>query len=469
MYDCPPDGDICIEDFERFALDRLIVLRKIEEDRSARRREEEVQERALKLFKQQIKGLTEEEAQRRDVQSHFILRLAYCRTEELRRWFLTQECDLFTMRLRNLPARQQVQFLEANNMPYEMINDAEFHSIKAQLAATYLSQYNKREEAEAVRSGRRKTFFKVPFEQVPDLLYHRRVYIQQGFAYVPCEHLSSLVVGHFRARLSKELTLLARKWEDVSSMEADRLTPMLEGLQSRYLGPEVGESVGEGATIQQLPSLAYKSFPLCMQHLFERLRQDSHLRHQGRMQLSLFLKGIGLSLSDALQFWQTQFAPKIPLEKFQKEYAYNIRYNYGKEGKRQELSPYSCIKLVSMTPQVGEHHGCPYKTFSEPQLRAALSRLNVAPRSITEAVNKAKAGHYQLACGAAWEGKHGCPCDAGVQHPNQYYRESRATIERQQSSAGPSTPATPAARPQGGQLRGGPATAPAKLGTSWRS
>lgn len=38
----------------------------------------------------------------------------------------------------------------------------------------------------------------VPFEQVPDLVGGRKVYLQAGFAYVSKDQMSSLVVQPFR-------------------------------------------------------------------------------------------------------------------------------------------------------------------------------------------------------------------------------------------------------------------------------
>lgn len=43
---------------------------------------------------------------------------------------------------------------------------------------------------------------------------------------------------------------------------------------------------------------------------------------------------------------------RTPGDKFNKEYAYNIRYNYGQEGKRQDWSEWNCVKIIS---QVGGH------------------------------------------------------------------------------------------------------------------
>ena len=62
--------------------------------------------------------------------------------------------------------------------------------------------------------------------------------------------------------------------------------------------------------------LSGKSFPLCMRGLHQALRENHHLRHGGRMQYGLFLKGIGLTLEQALQFWRSEFTKgKVDMDK----------------------------------------------------------------------------------------------------------------------------------------------------------
>lgn len=67
----------------------------------------------------------------------------------------------------------------------------------------------------------------------------------------------------------------------------------------------------------------------------------------------------------------------------------------------------------------GDHHGCPYKTWSAQQLSAQLSKMQLNSSQVSEIVAKAKAGHYQIACALAFEGTQQCSCDTGINHPNQ--------------------------------------------------
>jgi len=52
----------------------------------------------------------------KDHASHFVLRLAYCRTEELRRWFLTHESELFKARFGDETPKAQASPVSLFNM-----------------------------------------------------------------------------------------------------------------------------------------------------------------------------------------------------------------------------------------------------------------------------------------------------------------------------------------------------------------
>ncbi|GAA6101469.1 DNA primase large subunit isoform X1 [Tachysurus ichikawai] len=100
--------------------------------------------------------------------------------------------------------------------------------------------------------------------------------------------------------------LTARSLPAVQSDE--RLQPLLNHLSHAYVGQDysIQKNIGK-VSLEQIDPLSTKSFPLCMRQLHKALRENHHLRHGGRMQYGLFLKGIGLTLDQALQFWRSEF------------------------------------------------------------------------------------------------------------------------------------------------------------------
>lgn len=76
--------------------------------------------------------------------------------------------------------------------------------------------------------------------------------------------------------------------------------------------------------------------------------------------LLLFFQG--LELEDAMAFWESHFSRLVSHDQFIKNYSYNFRHMYGKEGARKNFTPYSCMKIImGAPPETGAHHGCPYR------------------------------------------------------------------------------------------------------------
>ncbi|KAF6264179.1 eukaryotic and archaeal DNA primase, large subunit-domain-containing protein [Scenedesmus sp. NREL 46B-D3] len=468
MYKEVPTGEISLEEFEEYALDRLRVLKAIEEAKLRSKSEDIIQADVELLLKKHMHGTSRQQTYRKDVLSHHILRLAYCRTADLRNWLLAQEALLFKFRFKALGRSQRVEFFSSMGLPYHAISDAEYDELAGQLAAVLracgdykakamasgsgrggdthgLQDIGRQAGAAAVAAGGRPLFYKVPFQAVPDLVGGRRVLLQAGQAYVGEDQVYSLVVGAFRTCLSASLVEAARAWGAFSAAEADRLAPLVDSLPSRsvYGSDSRKVPVGEVSAGQLAGLMAGRHFPLCMSVMYERLANEHHLKHWGLQQFTLFLKAIGLPLEQALLFFRQQFSPRTAGDKFNKEYAYNVRYNYGQEGKRQDWSEWSCVKVISQEvggacSAAGEcNGGCPYKTYDANQLRAALTRLNCNDKVIREVVDKARGKHYQLACGLAFEGITGSPQETGINKPSEFYAASiELATQRAAAAAG---------------------------------
>ncbi|ONI29935.1 hypothetical protein PRUPE_1G223400 [Prunus persica] len=400
LYRSAPALEVRLEEFELFALDRLRVLKGISDALSRGRKPEEMEKLAIDLWKTNMRHPQASEVINKDKISHFVLRLVYCRTEDLRKWFLSMETALFRYRFKREKQEAQRALMAEFDLPYKAVSSPEFESVKEKLVLVSRSLGQSSPTADDI-------FFKVPFEEVPELVAGRRVFISKGHAYIAMSQVVSLVATQFRSHLSKALILTNRKWTTtIAEQEKDRLTPIVEALSSSYLGPD-----------------------------YSQLREDHHLKHGGRMQLGLFLKGVGLKLDDALAFWKAEFSRKVGAERFDKEYSYGIRHNYGREGKRTDYTPYSCQKIISSTPGVGDHHGCPYRNFSEENLRAALNKMGVTGRAVGDVMDKVRNRHYQLACTLTFEAVHGSSCDAGINHPNQYFSDSQKIMQSKNQSA----------------------------------
>ncbi|XP_019434312.1 PREDICTED: probable DNA primase large subunit isoform X2 [Lupinus angustifolius] len=329
LYRSAPPLEVRLEEFESFAIDRLRVLKGISDGLSRGKKPEEMATLVKDLWKANMRHQHASEVLNKDIISHFVLRLVYCRTEELRKWFLSMESALFRYRFREQVPEAQRVIMEEFDLPYKATSNVEYESVKEKLVQVARSLGQNSSTVDAI-------YYKVPFEEVPELVAGRKVFLSQGWAYVAMNQVVSLLATLFRSQLSKALILTNRKWtSSIREKEKHRLAPIVEALSSSYLGPDYSQPREYGEiSLKDIDQVVKSSFPLCMRHLFEKLREDHHLKHGGRMQLGLFLKGVGLNLDDALAFWRAEFSKKVGLEKFEKEYAYNVRHSYGKEGKR---------------------------------------------------------------------------------------------------------------------------------------
>ena len=149
----------------------------------------------------------------KDHVSHFVLRLAFCRSEELRRRFVKAETTLFKIRFESDDLKERELFLETLKLDWKAVSEEEKERLRIHLQAA-----NPRTK----RNWQTERFYKVPFVKVLDLVERRRVYLEAGFAFVPSLEQTSLIMAEYTSRLEEQMEV-----SGVSCRERSRVDTLI--------------------------------------------------------------------------------------------------------------------------------------------------------------------------------------------------------------------------------------------------
>jgi DNA primase large subunit len=334
----------------------------------------------------------------RDELSHFIVKLAYSSRQDEINWFVNQETRLFRARLSYYNSIRLNYILHENlGFRYKQLTEKDFKKLP------FFDQTD-------IQIG----FYKVPFIHAYSLMPDR--FPINGYVYVPPDQLYQVVCEVFS-------TILEQSLKSLTSVEIDNI--MLKTILENVDTPESQsyEAKNLDLDISNIETAAQTHFPPCMKRLYTTFRTNHHLKHFGRLQLGLFLKGLGFSIEDAIRFWCEEFCQTMTVDKFIKTYKYSIRYYY------RNYHSLGCNEIIKFEG-VGEseYHGCPFRHAQIAELYQILASYKLNQPDI-ENILKKSYNHPQIACIHLFKASHENAAheliDFVGRHPSAFYDASR--------------------------------------------
>ncbi|XP_076622542.1 DNA primase large subunit isoform X2 [Colletes latitarsis] len=441
MYSVPPQGEIKFEELQQWCVDRLRVLKLVEQVSRQNYRMtskyyvtiliEKLVNNGLHDFARLIRAHnyksqneTEQRLRRNDCISHLILMSIFCFKYKEKKWFFKQEVKLFRWRLSLLNKDGIKAFNSANGLQYSTISEEEKQKIIEDVKRTYWY----------IKNIDNMKVYTVHFTSVINEVMKRQIFLRDGIAYVPETKMSWLILSEFKKQLNEGFTYSRQTASNIYN--DGRLTKLVSILSTCNKTSYFKYNRRRRVSIKELDKLSKTSYPLCMRVLHEALKAKHHLTNGGRVQYCLFLKGIGLRLKNALRFWENEFTKKITKNTFQRKYRYTIRHLYGQEGKRAKYEPFHCIKILNSTVGLRDNHGCPFKCMTLDELKDTLIKCGLVRSDVESVMQLSKNGFYLEACKEYYEITHNCITRNTFDHPNVYFNYSCKMFESMYSDTG---------------------------------
>lgn len=445
LYKTPPFGNLTLDECEDLFRQRLEALMLFE-------KRFDVPPNLLRDIKSHVYKtncillrVKDKQQRKLDHFSHMLMRMYCIYNSSLWPWFKQCERRLMMSRLRDqaryLSGSKLEVILRNFNFDFQRVCGAEL----SELQRENLIGWNHSDHPKDIND-----IFRVKFVDALHFIAKRSVSLKDGYAFLTRHEIISVVCDVFDSHLDSELNF-ARQHLNTEIVQVQQL---LDSLHMVYLdykakseedtlrakkasGPQQNNPYRIDTS--QLNEISKQHYPPCMRYLHDSLLEDHHLKHNGRMHYGTFLRSGGVDLDSAVEFWRKEFTKKIPNEKFERYYKYNIRHLYGQEGHKKALSCFSCDKIINDSPPgVSDKHGCPFKHFDDNHLKALLTKHGLQDVDIESILNerKSKENPYKSACGLYFNILKGAPPSETIKNPIHFYYESKRRaymLEREES------------------------------------
>jgi len=361
-----------------------------------------------------------------------VLRIATAVTEDrfFQSWLIESEGDLLSIRFQHAKLSEKLMILrdlfgdfilgwgevtsffntskdEIWQEIYYLVKD--HYKKKKDLTNLFNTVYNSENGVIAVR-----------FWEAPRLIKRKRGILRKGWLITFTDYLIRELKWKFQKKLEKHIKKLIeekRQGSEKLLVLQDIMNELMEYWRSKrdIVSPK-REFALKGKKLYERPEL----WPLCMRMLLSRLESTGYLPHGERLQLGLFLKRLGMTLEEQMEFWYKFSVDNvgIPWDEFEKKGGYHIRHIYGVVGSRKDYEAPKCETIISK-------YFCPYKNLSSAQLREVLRSFHpdMDEKILRNILEKARLGEATQACKLHlfYVSKRGYKLDE-ITHPLQFVR-----------------------------------------------
>lgn len=293
-----------------------------------------------------------------DELSHFLCRLITSTVPWALQWFIAMETKLFRARLATYNLSEIKNFFHTKYLKHA-------RNLIVTTAEVQISHDTKFSLDSAINNVFPDTVpIFVYFTHAPKLIRENKVKLENGYFLLEERNIMEILANEFREHL-------------VDKMASLKMNPHLRN-DERFGNLAVDFFAESQKATNQLKSILENS-PPCISLIVKRLKKERHLKYNDRQILTRYFKECGLPVNDCIEFLRSNFS--CDPARFDREFIYMVRHNYGLEGKRANYSCHSCLQIINMDL-------CPFTSKSKMGEYLAENNLTDIEEMITEEINK---------------------------------------------------------------------------------